>query len=502
MDGIKSRGQVVVIGATNRSNTLDPALRRFGRFDREIELGVPDEEGRLEVLNIHTRNMKLGDDVDLEEIASQIHGFVGADIAQLCVEAALTCIREQMDIIDIEDTEIDASILASLAVRQDHFHAAMKNVNPSVLRSTVVGVPNVKWEDIGGLESVKKELIEMVQWPFEHPEVFMKYGQKPSRGVLFFGPPGCGKTMMAKAVATESVANFISVKGPELLTMWFGESEANVREVFDKARTAAPCILFFDELDSIAKARGGGGGDAGGAGDRVMNQLLTEMDGVTAQKMIFFIGATNRPDILDPAMMRPGRLDSIIYIGLPDYEARISVFQASLRKSPVAEDVDFETLAHKTDGYSGADIAAICKNAAKIAIRRTIAGEARRWQEQETKRREAEEAGEEYDSDEDDEEEEDLIPNITMKMLLYCLGKSNRSVSDADVKKYLAFKQTMSRELGQEDFGVDLGDMPTDSAPAAAAAAAAAPAAVSNAAPRNFGDDDDDDDDDLDDIYQ
>jgi len=369
MDGVKGRGQIVVIGATNRPNVLDPALRRFGRFDREIELTVPDEEGRLEILHIHTRNMKLADDVDLEYVSQQIHGFVGADIAQLCTEAALMCIREQMDMIDIEDEVIDAEVLASMAVSQAHFNEAMKMVNPNILRSTTVQVPNVKWEDIGGLEHVKKQLIEMVQWPFEHPEIFMKYGQKPSRGVLFFGPPGCGKTLLAKAVATESVANFISIKGPELLTMWFGESEANVRDVFDKARAAAPCILFFDELDSIAKSRGSSLGDAGGAGDRVMNQLLTEMDGVQAQKMVFFIGATNRPDILDPALLRPGRLDSLIYIGLPDFEARISVLKACLRKSPLDPAVDFEYLADRTEGYSGADLALICRSASAAAIR-------------------------------------------------------------------------------------------------------------------------------------
>lgn len=385
MDGVKGRGQIVCIGATNRANSLDPALRRFGRFDREIELGVPDEEGRLEILHIHTKNMKLGDDVDLESISSQIHGFVGADIAQLCTEAALGCIREQMDIIDIEDDVIDAEILSAMAVTQDHFNAALKLVNPSVLRSTVVQVPDVKWDDIGGLEPVKKQLIEMVQWPFEHPEIFLKYGQKPSRGVLFFGPPGCGKTLMAKAVASETAANFISVKGPELLTMWFGESEANVREVFDKARTAAPCILFFDELDSIAKARGGSLGDAGGAGDRVMNQLLTEMDGVTSQKLVFFIGATNRPDIIDPALLRPGRLDSLIYIGLPDFDARIAVIKAALRKSPVDPEVDYEYLADRMEGFSGADIAAVCKNAAKHAIRHCIAQERQKWERRQAK---------------------------------------------------------------------------------------------------------------------
>jgi transitional endoplasmic reticulum ATPase len=487
MDGVKGRGQIVVIGATNRSNALDPALRRFGRFDREIELGVPDEEGRLEVLRIHTKNMKLHEDVDLEAVAAQIHGFVGADIAQLCSEAALACIREQMDVIDIDDDVIDAEILSAMAVRQEHFTQSMKSVNPSVLRSTVVSVPNVKWADIGGLEDVKKQLIEMVQWPFEHPEIFLKYGQKPSRGVLFFGPPGCGKTLLAKAIASESVANFISVKGPELLTMWFGESEANVREVFDKARTAAPCILFFDELDSIAKARGGSLGDAGGAGDRVMNQLLTEMDGVTSQKLVFFIGATNRPDIIDPALMRPGRLDSLIYIGLPDFDARISIFKATLRKSPVDPEIDYEYLADQTEGFSGADIAGVCKAAAKNAIRSCISAERTAWQRKEDKRKEAEEKGIEYVSD--DEEGEDLTPFITKEMIDKALKNASRSVSKADLEKYMRYKRDMERRLGMDDeaparvVGLD--------AEQRAGAAAPAPAA------RDFGGEEADDDDDI-----
>jgi len=266
---------------------------------------------------------------------------------------------------------------------------------------------------------------------------------------LFFGPPGCGKTLLAKAVATESTANFISVKGPELLTMWFGESEANVREIFDKARTAAPCILFFDELDSIAKARGGSLGDAGGAGDRVMNQLLTEMDGITPQKLVFFIGATNRPDILDPALLRPGRLDSLIYIGLPDFEARISVFKASLRKSPLDPDIDFEYLADRTEGFSGADIAAVCKNAAKTAIRNAINEERRRWEAKEAKRKEAEEKGLEFN--EDEEKTEDPVPYITKKMMLHALSHARRSVSSEDVARYMSYKRNMERQLGLED---------------------------------------------------
>jgi len=266
---------------------------------------------------------------------------------------------------------------------------------------------------------------------------------------LFFGPPGCGKTMMAKAVATESTANFISIKGPELLTMWFGESEANVRDVFDKARGAAPCILFFDELDSIAKARGGSLGDAGGAGDRVMNQLLTEMDGVTAQKLVFFIGATNRPDILDPAMMRPGRLDSLIYIGLPDFEARISIFKACLRKSPVDPEVDYEYLADRTEGFSGADIAGVAKNAAKFAIRSAISQERKIWEAKEAKKKEAADKGVEYMSD--DEAKEEIVPYITKKMMLQSLQYARRSVSPEDLAKYMAYKRNMERKLGMEE---------------------------------------------------
>merc|ERR1719482_86475 len=320
MDGLKQRAHVVVIGATNRPNSMDPALRRFGRFDREIDIGVPDENGRLEIFRIHTRNMKLDDDVDPESIARDTHGFVGADMAALCTEAAMQCIREKMDLIDIDEETIDAEVLDSMAVTQDHFKYALGVSNPSSLLETVVEVPNVTWDDIGGLQDVKRELKELVQYPVEHPEKFEKFGMSPEQGCPLLPPPGCGKTLLAKAIANECQANFISVKGPELLTMWFGESEANVRELFDKARQASPCVIFFDEMDSIAKARGGGGGGASEAGDRVINQILTEIDGVGDRKSVFVIGATNRPDILDSAIMRPGRLDQLIYIPLPDYD--------------------------------------------------------------------------------------------------------------------------------------------------------------------------------------
>ena len=371
MDGLKGRGHVVVIAATNRPNAIDAALRRFGRFDREIDIGVPDEVGRMEILRIHTKNMKLSEDVDLAEIAKSTHGYVGADLAALCTEAALQCIREKMDIIDIEDETIDAEILDAMAVTNEHFRFAMGQTNPSSLRETVVEMPDTTWDDIGGLEDVKKNLQEMILYPIEHPDKFHKFGMQPSKGVLFYGPPGCGKTLMAKAVAHECSSNFISIKGPELLTMWFGESEANVREVFDKARGAAPCVLFFDELDSVGIARGASHGESG-AGDRVLNQLLTEMDGVNSKKNLFFIGATNRPDILDEALIRPGRLDQLIYIPLPDKPSRINILKAVLRKSPVAPNINFEFLAELTDGFTGADLTELCQRSTKAAIRESI----------------------------------------------------------------------------------------------------------------------------------
>lgn len=361
MDGVKGRSNLVVIAATNRPNSIDGALRRFGRFDREIDIGIPDAVGRLEILRIHTKNMKLAEDVDLEQIANECHGFVGADLASLCSEAALQQIREKMELIDLEDDQIDAEVLNSLAVTMENFRFAQGKSSPSALREAVVETPNTTWADIGGLQNVKRELQELVQYPVEHPEKYLKFGMQPSRGVLFYGPPGCGKTLLAKAIANECQANFISIKGPELLTMWFGESEANVRDVFDKARAAAPCVLFFDELDSIAKSRGGSSGDAGGASDRVINQVLTEMDGMNAKKNVFIIGATNRPDIIDPAVLRPGRLDQLIYIPLPDEASRHQILKASLRKTPLSKDLDLTFLAKNTVGFSGADLTEICQ---------------------------------------------------------------------------------------------------------------------------------------------
>eukprot|EP01095_Lingulamoeba_sp_RSL-Kostka_P007589 TRINITY_DN2431_c0_g1_i2.p1 TRINITY_DN2431_c0_g1~~TRINITY_DN2431_c0_g1_i2.p1 ORF type:complete len:898 (-),score=455.37 TRINITY_DN2431_c0_g1_i2:245-2938(-) len=429
MDGLKPRANVMVIGATNRPNSIDPALRRFGRFGKEIDIGIPDEDGRLEILHIHTKNMKLADDVELLEIAADTHGYVGADIQQLCSEAAMNCIREKMEYIDIEGDTIDASVLESLAITNEHFKEALGVSNPSALRETVVQIPNVKWEDVGGLESVKNELKETVLYPILHPEMFKKFGQSPSTGVLFYGPPGCGKTLMAKALASNCGANFISIKGPELLTMWFGESEANVREVFDKARSAAPCILFFDELDSIARSRGRGAGDAGGAGDRVINQLLTEMDGIEDKKNVFIIGATNRPDILDPAITRPGRLDQRIYIPMPDQETRTKILEASLNGSPVAPDVTLESISECTEGFSGADLAEICKRAAKFAIREAISHQVAKEEEEDDEMLD-------NDEEEEEEEEEDSVPFITRDHFELALEGASPSIDPGDLAYY------------------------------------------------------------------
>lgn len=440
MDGLKQRAHVVVMAATNRPNSVDTALRRFGRFDREIDIGIPDSTGRLEILQIHTKNMKLSDDVDLERIATETHGHVGADVAALCSEAALQTIRKKMTLIDLEDETIDADLLNSLAVTMDDFQWALSQSNPSALRETVAEVPHVSWEDIGGLNEVKRELQELVQYPVEHPDKFLKFGMTPSRGVLFYGPPGCGKTLLAKAIANECQANFVSIKGPEMLTMWFGESEANVREVFDKARQAAPCILFFDELDSIAKSRGGGAGDAGGAADRVINQILTEMDGMSDKKNVFIIGATNRPDIIDAAILRPGRLDQLIYIPLPDKPSRTAILRANLRKSPVARNVDLEYLSGITDGFSGADLTEICQRACKLAIREAIEAEIKAERQRQSRH------GVPMDED------FDPVPEIRRDHFEEAMRFARRSVSDNDIRKYEMFAQTLQQSRGFGNF--------------------------------------------------
>jgi transitional endoplasmic reticulum ATPase len=435
MDGLEERGQVIVIAATNRIDAVDPALRRPGRFDREIEIGVPDREGRFEILQVHTRNMPLEPDYDreyvlkalkkvekafseedvdlnsiefayenvkdvekreeikqiiekllppdmiaelerevvkamLKTLADQTHGFVGADIEALCKEAAMKALRRYLPKIDLNSEEIPSEVLDSIRVTLDDFREALKGVEPSALREVLVEIPRVTWQEVGGLEDVKREIVEAVEWPLRHPEKFKKFGIRPPKGVLLYGPPGTGKTLIAKAVANETKANFISVKGSELLSKWLGESEKAVRKIFRKARQVAPCIIFFDEIDAIAQIRGIDEGSR--AVERVVNQILMEMDGLEELEGVIVLGATNRPDIIDPALLRPGRFDRLVYIRPPDKRSRLAIFKIHMRGMPVAEDVDPEELAELTEDYVGADIEAVCREAVMLAFRENI----------------------------------------------------------------------------------------------------------------------------------
>jgi transitional endoplasmic reticulum ATPase len=368
MDGLQARGKVVVIGATNRPNAVDPALRRPGRFDREIEIGVPNTEARYEILQVHTRGVPLSEDVDLKKIAEITHGFVGADLAALVKEAAMRALRRVLPKIDLSSSKIPAEVLNELKVTMKDFIDAMGDIQPSVMREVAVEVPEVRWEDIGDLEEVKQELKEAVIWPLKYKDILRHVDAKPPKGILLYGPPGTGKTLLAKAVATESEANFISIKGPEILSKWVGESEKAIREIFRKAKQASPCVVFFDEFDAIAPTRGSGLGDAR-VTERIISQLLTEMDGLEELRDVVVIAATNRPDIIDPALLRPGRFDKLIYVPPPDKNARREIFKIHLRNTPLLDDVDLDYLAEKTEGYTGADIAGICSTAKMLAVR-------------------------------------------------------------------------------------------------------------------------------------
>jgi len=372
MDGMKSRGKVVVIAATNRPDSIDPALRRPGRFDREIEIGIPDQEGRLQVLNIHTRGMPINEKVDLKEISKITHGFVGADLEFLAKEAAMRSLRRIMPEIDFDQEKISTEILQKIQITNEDFRDALKEVRPSALREVLVQTPNVTWDDVGGLESLKEELRESIEWPIKHKEAFEFVNVQTPKGILLHGPPGTGKTLIAKAVAKMTESNFISVKGPELLSKWVGESEKGVREIFRKARQAAPCIVFLDEVDAIVPIRGTGSGSH--VTENVVSQILTEIDGLEELHNVLIIGATNRLDIVDPAILRPGRFDRIIEVPMPDAKGRENIFKIHTKKKPLEKDVDYAKLVELSDGFSGAEIAAVANRAAISALKRYVGG--------------------------------------------------------------------------------------------------------------------------------
>ena len=370
LDGLEGRGETIVIGATNRVNDIDPALRRPGRFDREIEIGVPDTDGRYEILLIHTRGMPLYDDVNLRFLAEKTHGFVGADVEALAKEAAMLAIREILPNIDL-DKPIPTEILMDLEIKMKNFKTALNGIEPSALREVLITQPTETWDDIGGLEEAKQQLREIVEWPLKYPELYTHLNSNPPKGILLFGLPGTGKTLLAKALAHETEINFISVKGPEFLSKWVGESEKAVRETFRKARAASPCIIFFDEIDAIAGVRGRSSGSQ--VTEQVVSQLLTEMDGLEGLRDVILLAATNRPDMLDPALLRSGRFGRHVEIPLPDKESRLEIFKIHLNNRPLASDIDMDQMAQKLEGYTGADIEAICEEATLLTIRRAVA---------------------------------------------------------------------------------------------------------------------------------
>lgn len=379
MDGMKARGKVVVIAATNRPDSIDPALRRPGRFDREIEIGIPDQEGRMEILQIHTRGMPVDEKIDLKQFAKVTHGFVGADLESLSKEAAMRSLRRILPDIDLQQEKISSEILQKIKISEDDFKEALKEVRPSALREVLVQVPNVTWDDVGGLDSLKEELKEAIEWPLKHKDAFQYVDVTSPKGILLYGPPGTGKTLIAKALAKMTESNFISIKGPELLSKWVGESEKGVREIFRKARQAAPCIIFFDEIDALVPRRSGG--DSSHVSENVVSQILTEIDGLEELNDVLIIGATNRLDIVDEALLRPGRFDRVIEVPKPDAKGRKHILEIHTKKKPLDSTVDLSKLVEITDGYSGAELAAICNRAAITALRRHVSGQTKSLKE-------------------------------------------------------------------------------------------------------------------------
>ena len=418
MDGLKARGKVVVIAATNRPNAIDPALRRPGRFDREIEIGIPDEEGRYDILQIHTRGMPLEQDIDLKSYAKVTHGFVGADLEMVAKEAAMRSLRRIIPEINLKETKIPANVLNKIKITNQDFDDALKDVHPSAMREVLVQKPNIEWKDIGGLNNVKEELKEAIEWPLKHADLFSKADIKPPKGMLLYGPPGTGKTLLAKAVASTSESNFISIKGPELLSKWVGESEKGIREIFRKARQAAPCVIFFDEIDAIAPRRSGTNGGDSHVTERLVSQMLTEMDGLEDLKGVVIIGATNRPDIIDEALLRPGRFDRLLEIPIPGKDARKQILQIHLKKKPLGADVNIDKLVDLTDRYTGAEIEALVNAAAIAAVREyIIAKELKSNKEKDSNVDNPSGMKEEYDNDKKEELE------ISMKHFKSSLSK-------------------------------------------------------------------------------
>ena len=418
MDGLKARGKVVVIAATNRPNAIDPALRRPGRFDREIEIGIPDEEGRHDILQIHTRGMPLEQDIDLKSYAKVTHGFVGADLEMVAKEAAMRSLRRIIPEINLKETKIPANVLNKIKITNQDFDDALKDVHPSAMREVLVQKPNIGWNDIGGINNVKEELKEAIEWPLKHADLFSKADIKPPKGILLFGPPGTGKTLLAKAVASTSESNFISIKGPELLSKWVGESEKGIREIFRKARQAAPCVIFFDEIDAIAPRRSGTNGGDSHVTERLVSQMLTEIDGLEDLKGVVIIGATNRPDIIDEALLRPGRFDRLLEIPIPDKDARKQILQIHLKKKPLGADVNIDKIVDLTDRYTGAEIEALVNAAAIAAVREyIIAKEQKLNKEKDTNTEYPSEMKEKYDNVQKEELE------ISMKHFKSSLSK-------------------------------------------------------------------------------